>query len=669
MSTHHSIKRKPVALPPQETGIILTTTAPRPQTSHGKTPNTVTPTPRPTTSNGRPPELYAPPPPYSQNSNVAPPIPQPPTQLRPPQTTFSTPPLRNHKSTPNLRNPPSALPRSATDLPPPGPNAIQKAYGEVSHFLGGLIAHPTESTRHYTILRHSHGIVFYRGSTTSIAISIFSDTPLPQDRTYFLQSRGWTGKAGMKAKALFRLTDDWLDVTPSFALRANQVSPGDERAWQRDINKFRKKAPSKLLNHKLRETIVARIPAEAGDGYFQLNLCQSAKKKVLCSSPVFRVLSTSLDPSSLRGASLSTMPLEVGAMVLSTYAQTAVQAIINPVTSTVSDKLTPYKPGTVTQTAAETAYSLSGMDDRVARLRNHRGNNDSNPTDETESRARQIQEYQQAAALENGPQSPFPMDFKARTQSQAQGQFGESSQYTLTKVPDTVLDKLRGHYLAWARYDLDRRPSHTPPKSPTQFPSSPYTPYNPQHAYITPSNSQDPQIQAQSQSLKSPWFPTILSISPLNPSYQNRVNLTSAMQKTTLLRFIDEIYIPVSSRVQIRVMCFLRPDIPPPSPSGMTEKDLLVARERAAEAEMLADACDIDCAQGILEHPAWGPEVFGASERQGGWMDRTREGMENARTRAEKMVERVPLHWIGVRSATAEMRDRQVEVNGFYIVR
>ncbi|KNG91331.1 LipA and NB-ARC domain protein [Aspergillus nomiae NRRL 13137] len=180
-------------------------------------------------------------------------------------------------------------PRPLRHLPPsPGPKRHPKAYGEVSHFLGGLIAHPTESTRHYTILRHSHGIVFYRGSTTSIAISIFSDTPLPADRTYFLQSRGWTGKTGMKAKALFRLTDDWLDVTPSFALRANQVSPGDERAWQRDINKFRKKAPSKLLSHKLRETIVARIPAEAGDGYFQLNLCQSAKKKVLCSSPVFR---------------------------------------------------------------------------------------------------------------------------------------------------------------------------------------------------------------------------------------------------------------------------------------------------------------------------------------------------------------------------------------------
>ncbi|KAE8380369.1 hypothetical protein BDV26DRAFT_279587 [Aspergillus bertholletiae] len=669
MTTHQPIKRKPVALHPQETGIILTT-APRPQTSNGKTSNTntttVTPTIRPTTSHGRPPELSAPPPPpysyYQDHDARSPKVP-------------NTPTLRNHKSTPNLRNPPPTVLRSTTALPTTsGPNAIQKAYGEVSHFLGGLIAHPTESTRHYTILRHSHGIVFYRGSTTSITVSIFSDTPLPPDRTYFLQSRGWTGKTGMKTKAFFRLTDDWLDVTPSFALRANQVSPNDERAWQRDINKFRKKATSKLLSHKLRETIVARIPAEAGDGYFQVNLCQSAKKKVLCSSPVFRVLSTSLDPSSLRGASISTMPLEVGAMVLSTYAQTAAQAILNPVTSAVSSRLTPYKPGAVSQTAAETAYSLSGMEDRVARMRNGRGNGDSSPAEEAETRARRLHEYQKTATLENGPQSPFPMDFKARSQLEAQVQLNETSRYTLTKVPDAILDKLHGYFLAWARYDLDRRPSNTPPKSPILSAGSPYTPYRPQDAaYLTQSNFHDAQSsnpsQSQIQNPKSPWYPTILSISPLNPLHQSRVNLTSVMQKATLLRFIDDIHIPASSRVQIRVMCYLRPGIPFPSPSGMTEKDLLVARERAAEAEMLADACDVDCAQGILEHPAWGPEVFGAPEQQGSWISRTREGMGNARARAENMVERVPLHWIGVRSPTAEIRDRQLEVNGFYIVR
>lgn len=33
------------------------------------------------------------------------------------------------------------------------------------------------------------------------------------------------------------------------------------------------------------------------------------------------------------------------------------------------------------------------------------------------------------------------------------------------------------------------------------------------------------------------------------------------------------------------------------------------------------------------------------------------------------MVEDAPLHWIGVRSPTAQMRDREVLVNGFFIVR
>ncbi|KAB8071364.1 hypothetical protein BDV29DRAFT_179294, partial [Aspergillus leporis] len=381
MSTPQPIKRKPLAfLSPQETGVLRPVTSTptlRPTTSSGNLSTTAlapasAPTLRPTTSGGK---AY-PSPSYTTPYSAPPPIPSPTpstTRLRPPlQTTTSTPNLRAHKSNPNIRNCPSAPPRSATSHPNSPTtasqgNALQKAYGEVSHFLGGLIAHPTESTRHYTILRHSHGIVFYRGSTTSIAISTFSDTPLPPDRSYWLQSRGWTGKTGMKAKALLRLTDDWLDVTPSFALRKGQVDTADERAWQRDIGKFRKKAPSKLLSHKLRETIVARIPVEAGDGYFQLNLCERGKKKVLCSSPVFRVLSTSLDPSSLRGASLTTMPLEVGAMVLGMYAQTAAQAVLNPATAKITNRLDAIKPGLAKQAAAEKAFSLSGMQERLAR--------------------------------------------------------------------------------------------------------------------------------------------------------------------------------------------------------------------------------------------------------------------------------------------------------------
>lgn len=140
---------------------------------------------------------------------------------------------------------------------------LKKAYQEARHFAGGLIQRPIESTKHFTILRHSHGLVFYQGSSTALAISLFSDQPLPLDRTLWLQSKGWTGRTGMRAKALLGRNDNWLNDTPTVAVGTEQLNPTDERAWQRDFQNFQKKAPTKIRDrHQLRETAVIRIPAE-----------------------------------------------------------------------------------------------------------------------------------------------------------------------------------------------------------------------------------------------------------------------------------------------------------------------------------------------------------------------------------------------------------------------
>jgi hypothetical protein len=489
---------------------------------------------------------------------------------------------------------------------------VQKAFGEARHFLGGLISRPAESNKHFTILRHSHGVVFYRGSTTSVTISIFSDAPLPPDRSLWLQNKGWTGKAGMRAKALFRLTDDWLDVTPTLALRSDQVEPNDERAWQRDIAKFLKKAPSRVRDtHRLRETAVARIPAEAGDGYFQVVLCQGPKKKVLCTSPVFRVLSTSLDPSSIRGASLSTLPLEVGAMVLGLYAQTAAQTVINPATSLVQAKVQPFKPSWVTQAAAQTAYGI-GMSMRSGDVGSNQG-----------PAAAIAYGPQESISLEKGPSPPYPMSFKARAEAM-QDEAYDMQRMRLSKVPDQILDRLHGFFFGWARL------------------------------LATNENT---------ESSGSQWYQAILAIRNLDPSQQARVNMSQVMKRVTTLRFLEEVQLPAQSRVEVRVLGFLRPDVLPPR--GTSEGELLEARNAAAEAAMLADACDAEYAQDVLEYPAWGPE----SQREAGVIDRTRVEVENLRARGQKIVERVPLHWLGVRSPMAEMRDRQITMNGFYVVR
>lgn len=507
---------------------------------------------------------------------------------------------------------------------------MQKAYGEARHFLGGLINHPTESNKHVTILRHSHGLVFYRGNSTSVAVSIFSDAPLPEDRTVWLQNKGWSGKTGMRAKALFRLNDSWIDVTPGMPLRADQVNPDDERAWQRDIKKFLRKAPSRPRDtHRLRETVVVRIPAEVGDGYFQLVLCQGLKKKVLGNSPVFRVISTSTNPHSIRGASLSTLPLEVGAMVVSLYAQTAARTVMAPATGAVNSKLNPYRPSWLTQAAAQKAYSASGIQERVAGIYN------GSPAQSSQLQAGDVVAVanHEVSPTELGPQPPFPMIIKARGEvghchSISPANSSDTTSLTLAKFPDWVIEQLRGYFFGWARFD----------------------------------NS------TGKEKLSGPWCPAILSIRNLDPLQAARVNMAQVAKHVVQLRLLDEVPLQ-TTKVEIRVMGFLRVDIPPPT--GTTSQELADAQAAAAEAAVLADAYDVSVVRSTLSHPAWAPEgPLGDQDQQNiGWVDKTRQGYENIRAKGQKWVEQAPLHRLGVRSVADEWRERQVAVNGFYIVR
>lgn len=205
-------------------------------------------------------------------------------------------------------------------------HAFESAYSEAKYFAGGLISHPHESTRHYTILRHSLGLIYYRGPSTNVVITIFSDGPLPDDRTIWLQKRGFSGKTGLAVGAALGTRTAWIDVTPIIQRTPDELMPDQERAWQRDILSFSRKARDSKYgrDHVPRETNLIRIPHAAEDGYLRIVVCSG--RKVLCPSPTFRYASTSADPGSLRGASLLTLPLEVGLKVGTRVATTAANA-------------------------------------------------------------------------------------------------------------------------------------------------------------------------------------------------------------------------------------------------------------------------------------------------------------------------------------------------------
>ncbi|KAK4143910.1 uncharacterized protein C8A04DRAFT_28481 [Dichotomopilus funicola] len=344
---------------------------------------------------------------------------------------------------------------------------MQNALAEAKHFAGGLIPHPTESTKHYTILRHSPALIFYRGPSTSVEVTIFSspDKPLPGDRTFWLQQRGFSGDKGMKIKAFFNATDSWLHVTPSTQVEAHQLAADTDRAWQRDIGKASKKLVKERglkKGHVPRETHVIRVPEASDDGYFRLILCtgkgtpnedneSSSRCKILCTSPIFRVASTSTDSSVFRGASLSTMPLEMGVYVASRVATTAAERYTAPVRMPVDRVLGKVRPGLATETIG--GYVRDGLNERAAE-RDAQQDREYFPSHKAHvSRSLQTDPTTLIAiGPDSGPERPFPLQFQGkvvRGTGRSQAELGIPTA-NLSGVPDEIRYRLLGVYFGWA---------------------------------------------------------------------------------------------------------------------------------------------------------------------------------------------------------------------------
>ncbi|RDW66601.1 hypothetical protein BP5796_09350 [Coleophoma crateriformis] len=493
---------------------------------------------------------------------------------------------------------------------------VRSTYREARHFAGGLIHHPAESTKHFSILRHSYGLVFYQGTSTSVVISIFSDAPLQSDRTIWLQNKGWSGKTGMGLRSLVGFNGSWLNVTPTTRVTSEQLKPTDERAWQRDIANFRKKAPKNIREyHRLRETIVVRIPVEAEDGYFRLVLCADGRKKMLCPSPVFRILSASTNPSSIRGASLTTLPLEVGAKVVTTIANAAIQARVGPIATAVQNQAQQRMPAWLGN--ATTVYEASAADrvnsavesvnDQYNLIRdtsfNHIGG-----------------EY---GVYDQGPRSPYPVQFVGR----AEPSLGSLNIPTanLTRVPEMVLHRLHGFYFGWARFSGNK---------PTE------------------------------QTFDKQWNQAVISVLPVKISELARVRLSDSGNRAVKISLVeDNPDVPSlfdGSQFEIRVLGFLRPHLPP---------DMEVRPEIEAEAEMLEMINDIMVTQALLGRPAWGPDTTSQGEGVDEPLQRVKSRAVEGRIYGQRVIDSIPFHRAGIRLPVDEIRDKSLGAGGFYIVR
>ncbi|KAM0324428.1 hypothetical protein ACHAQA_008210 [Verticillium albo-atrum] len=502
-------------------------------------------------------------------------------------------------------------------------NIFQTAFDETVFFAGGLIPHPSESTRHYSILRHSPALIWYRGPSTTVTITIFSDAPLPPTRSIWLQRKGYSGNTGMALKSLLGTTTSWLDVTPSAAAPLSSVPATDERAYQRDMAKFAKKASGSAKRHLARETHVVRIPAAAEDGYFRLVLCcgsEGGKKKTLCPSPVFRVASTSADASMVKGASLATMPIELGVKVGSTIASNVVNRYVGPARMAATAAATGAvrrveKKGFVAARAREVAMAKAGLRTHVSSMESRYAG-----TRGTGYAALQADDLLDGSPPEvigpdEGPMPPFPVKFDGKV-CRGTGRGGMElgvPTANLDDVPEDIKLRMRGVYLAWA--------------------------------CIVPK-------QGLPETLSHDWHEAIVTVGPSPYATPSVV-----AKNVVTVHFIHEFggIMFYDARVKVLVMGQLRR-----AGAGIAE---------GIDEALAAYASDVMVTVASLSRENWEP--FETRERMKTLKSQRSfaEKYVDARDKVQKQVDRIPVHWAGVRTEGGAMRDQAMGPGGFWIAR
>jgi hypothetical protein len=513
-------------------------------------------------------------------------------------------------------------------------SSLQKGYREARHFAGGMIHHPSQSTEHYSVLRHSHGLVFYQGTSTSVAISIFADTPLPDNRTIWLKPKSWSGSS--KNRATFRhQTDAMMNVTPTTPVKPDQINPSDERAWQRDIVEFKRRSRRGLRSkHALQETSVVRIPAGAGDGYFQLVLCIGDREETLCTSPSFRLLSVSSNMGAVSGAHWATLPLEVGAIALSIQAKRYVGAAILPAKLAVKGKADSYAPVNVgkAKVAGKLAYGATGASRVGAELAAFNSKYDEE-RDATFTPVWKIDDD-----YEYGPKPPYPIRFLARCEVGKTAERHIMPMIKLLNVPEIATYKLCGHYFGWC--------------------------YSPEEV------EKDGHRQKRQH-----WSQAVIVVSPIDVDNLDRVTMSRANQKDVQIQIlVDSHDLPHNnSEIKVEVYGCLRPW--DQELESMLAEDLQAGEEVAIETAFINEMSDITLTQTILNEPAWGPEAVSQQEEEeqpkakAHGLERVKQEYTEKRLAVQKKIDQVPLHKMGVRMPVDKMRDKSVVTNGFYVKR
>ncbi|PKS08644.1 hypothetical protein jhhlp_005033 [Lomentospora prolificans] len=487
---------------------------------------------------------------------------------------------------------------------------LKQALDEAQFFAGGILSCATESTRHYSVIRHSFAIVWYRGPATTVSFSILSDVALPPTRTLWLQQKGFSGKAGMAIKAMVGGVEGWINVTPSSSALAEQIPSNDERAFQRDLKRFAEKASGRTRKHIARETHIVRVPASASDGYYRLVVCAGVDPgKVLCGSPVFRIASMSTDSSVIRGAGLRSIPLEMGVKVGSVIATNTVLRYVSPVAGVVGSRVAKYGAKmNVVKKGAKTA--IQKHNEEWLNIRQKKYNQllaaDAGLLSGGDSASIC------AVGSEMGPEEPFPTKFSGtvvKGTGRSRERYGIPTA-NLSGVPDEVKATFQGVFVGWARV-----------------------------------------IAKKGMDINGDWCEAVITIGPLMHAPVGAVRKSKAT--VHILNDFEADFF--DAKVEVLLMGYIRQSVLDPSAPDNAILDALLQDVIVSVASLRRENWSYEDALQRLK----------TLQSEKSFSDK----LMDARDRVQQNLDRVPLHLVGVRSDSDYFRDASYGTGGLYIVR
>lgn len=507
----------------------------------------------------------------------------------------------------------SSAASAAQEARPQDASRWKAALGEAQYFAGGLISKASESSRHYTVIRHSRALVWYRGPTTSVAITILSDRTLPPDRSIWLQEKGFSGNMGMSLKAMVGTTAGWINVTPAHEATSANLPEADERGIQRDLKRFSKKASGRAKSHIPRETHVVRIPATATDGYFRLVVTHGEdSKSTICGSPVFRIASTSSDAAIVRGAGLKTLPLEVGVKVVSTVGQQVIKRYTGVVGQVVQSRAAQAIPSKAFR-AAGTAYRGYQVSGAGTAMQESWRNGKAGRFEAMVSPVHPgTSEPFHIIGADAGPDAPFPLAFEGRvvrgTGISAPDILIPTA--NLSGVPEHIKTRLSGVFASWARV-------------------------------VPEKNMED---------VCDDWHESLVTVAPLR-SDAPAIIMKNRVVVTLVHDYHDTTFF--DAKIKVILMGYLRPAI-----IHQDSEITVVQHER-----------DVLTTLASLNRDNWGWEETKYSMTMAKGSRTFNERLDSVTGTAQNGIDKVPLHWAGVRSESGALRDQLYGNGGMWISR